>query len=190
MFKSTKKAFTIIEFIIAISIFFIMVVASYVPYNHYMNKVKVRTTIKEISQVLYEARNMAINWTSWVSNYSVWVYFDKSTHKNEIHFISFPFNLEESEIKLDFLQNSANIIKKISLQPNMNIVGINWNKNWLFLFDAITWKWNYYYFDSAWTKQKITNSKININFSYWSANLWSPFSWELFYFTKTNIVDY
>jgi prepilin-type N-terminal cleavage/methylation domain-containing protein len=56
-----KKAFTLIELLIAITIFFILTLITYVPYNFYMNKVKVRNTIKEISQSLYEARNMAIN---------------------------------------------------------------------------------------------------------------------------------
>lgn len=69
-----NKAFTLIELLVSISIFFILVLITYVPYNFYMNKVKVKNTIKEISQSLYEARNMAINWISENSNKSIWLY--------------------------------------------------------------------------------------------------------------------
>jgi hypothetical protein len=38
-----------------------LVLATYTPYNYYMNKAKVKSASREISQALYEARNMAIN---------------------------------------------------------------------------------------------------------------------------------
>jgi prepilin-type N-terminal cleavage/methylation domain-containing protein len=56
-----KKAFTLIEFMIAITIISILMVMTYAPYNYYSNKAKVRVTAKEISQSLYESRNLAIH---------------------------------------------------------------------------------------------------------------------------------
>jgi prepilin-type N-terminal cleavage/methylation domain-containing protein len=61
MKNKNKLAFTLIELVIAMTIFFILVTMSYIPYNYYINKAKIRTSIREISQSLYEARNMAIN---------------------------------------------------------------------------------------------------------------------------------
>jgi len=55
------RAFTLIEFMVAISIFFILATASYAPYSYYSKKAKIRLTGKEISQILNEARNMSIN---------------------------------------------------------------------------------------------------------------------------------
>jgi prepilin-type N-terminal cleavage/methylation domain-containing protein len=58
---NTKKAFTLIELMIAITIIVILTMASYAPYTYYQNKAKLKVTSREISQLLYEARNMAIN---------------------------------------------------------------------------------------------------------------------------------
>jgi len=51
----------LIEFVIAITIFFILAVASYAPYSYYGNKARLKQTTRETNQLLYEARNMAIN---------------------------------------------------------------------------------------------------------------------------------
>jgi prepilin-type N-terminal cleavage/methylation domain-containing protein len=56
-----NKAFTLIEFMVAITIMAIMLLIVYAPYSYYSNKAKVKITSKEISQILFEARNMAIH---------------------------------------------------------------------------------------------------------------------------------
>lgn len=179
-------AFTLIELIVACSIFFIMVSATYIPYNYYTTKEKVRITMKEISQALYEARNLAINWTESGSNISVWLYFDKSNW-NELSFFSYPYTYTWAQIT-NILDDNIQLIKKYNLQPNVNITWINSQNNGLFFFDAITWYWKYYYFDGS--RQDFSWDKINISFSYNNADPWSPLSWEVIYFTETNIVDY
>jgi len=50
----TKKAFTLIELMIAITIVVILTMATYAPYNYYQNKAKLKVTTREISQILYE----------------------------------------------------------------------------------------------------------------------------------------
>ena len=57
----TKKAFTLIELIISITIVVILTVTSYAPYSYYQNKAKLKITTREISQLLYDSRNMAMN---------------------------------------------------------------------------------------------------------------------------------
>jgi type II secretory pathway pseudopilin PulG len=59
--KKNLKAFTLIELLVAISIFFALVITTYIPYAFYQNKAKVNITIKDISQSINEARNLAIN---------------------------------------------------------------------------------------------------------------------------------
>jgi prepilin-type N-terminal cleavage/methylation domain-containing protein len=56
-----NKAFTLLELIVVITIFGIMLLATYIPYSYYQTKAKVKMAVKDISQNIYESRNMAIN---------------------------------------------------------------------------------------------------------------------------------
>lgn len=189
MRNNKKIAFTLIELVIVITLFFILVSASYIPYSYYINKAKVRNTIKEISQSLYEARNMAINWTSSGSNISVWIYMDAENNSNKLQFFSYPHYYTWAQI-VNNLWTDIKLIKTYDLQPGINITNINWENNWLFFFESISWSWAYYYFDSNGTRNNIVNKEIKINLSYKWAAIWSPLAWELIYYTNTNIVDY
>ncbi len=187
-----NKAFTLIELLISITIFFILTMVTYVPYNFYMNKVKVRNTIKEISQSLYEARNMAINWISNWSNRSVWLYIDIE-EKDTLNFFSYPHAFTSNKITKPIFSDSDSdieFIKSYKLLEWMKLRSINWKNNWLFFFDAITWKWKYYYWDDLLDRETISNDKIYIEFSFKNAVVWSSLYWKITYFTKTNIVDY
>jgi len=206
-----KKAFTIIELIISMTIFFILVMMTYVPYNFYMNKVKVRNTIKEISQSLYEARNMAINWfANWTnssneSNRSVWLYIDILNNPSELQFFSYPHSYTWSEIINNPLSDTnINLIKKHTLIEWMKIKSIHWHDYWLFFYDAITWNWKYFYYDlslNLWDTnlilednnlilEEFSETEIKIDFSFKGADEWSPLYWKIKYLTNTNIVDY
>jgi prepilin-type N-terminal cleavage/methylation domain-containing protein len=57
--KYNKSGFTLIEMLIAMSIFFIMVVMTYANYAYFQNIARVKLSLKEISQSISEARNMA-----------------------------------------------------------------------------------------------------------------------------------
>lgn len=179
-------AFTLIELIISISIFFILVSATYIPYNHYITKEKVRVSQKIITQSLYEARNMAINWTQSGSNVSIWLYFNKN-ESNKISFFSYPYTFTGAQITNN-LNEDIKLIKEYNLEQNVNITWIDWKENGLFFFQAITWNWDYFYFKPS--QNKFENDEIKISFSYNNAEPWSILSWEITYFTKTNIVDY
>lgn len=189
-FKSKNiQAFTLIEFVVVITIFFILVSVSYIPYNYYIKKAKLRNSIREISQSLYEARNMAINGATETSNVSVWLYINIEDSKQEINFISYPHSYTWSQITNE-LWTEIMLIKKYKLLPDIDIVNIDSNNNALFFFESITWDWHYYTWDSSWNKTEISAAEIDINVSYKWASLWTPLSWKLQYFTNTNIVDY
>jgi prepilin-type N-terminal cleavage/methylation domain-containing protein len=55
------KAFSLLELIVVITLIGIMLLATYAPYSYYQTKAKVRMTIRDVAQSIYEARNMAIN---------------------------------------------------------------------------------------------------------------------------------
>jgi len=195
-----KKAFTFIELVISLTIFFILVSMTYVPYNFYMNKLKVKNTIKEISNGLYEARNMAINWFSnWTDeiNKSVWLYIDIENKPSKLQFFSYPYNYSLPQIT-NIASTDIKIIKTYDLIKWMEVKSIefvdNWatntSNNWLFFYNAIVWDGQYFYWDASSDKQEIPSTKIKIKFSYKNAPEWNPLFWELTYFTETNIVDY
>lgn len=191
MKKNKKFAFTLIELVIAITIFFMLVTMTYAPYNYYINKAKIRTSIREISQSLYEVRNMAINWAYSNSNISVWLYIDAEGNSNKLQFFSYPFLYTWAQIT-NILSPDIKLIKTYDLQPNINIIDIDWYTKGLFLFESITWNGLYYYWDSTGTRNNINiaDNEIKINLSYKWAPIWSPLAWELIYYTNTNIVDY
>lgn len=190
MIKILKKWFTLIELLIAITIFFIITFTTYAPYNYYTKKAKLNNATKEISQSLYSARNMAINWLTWLGfNNSVWVYFNnESSVKNKISFFSYPYNLASSliipETNLDI-----KLIKTITLPKWIQFDSINGQDNVLFFFNSISWTGSYYYYYYDPVKNDFSWDEIVVKISYkWS--LWASLTKEIIYYTKTNIVDY
>jgi len=184
--KNTKnKWFTLIELMITITIMVIMWTVIYVPYQHYQTKQKVRNSAKIISQTLYESRNLAINWintSSW--NLAIWLSF--SWGNDYIELYSYPNREEESFSSnsdyINYNNTNNNLIKKINLEPYVEITNTD---KYLFIFDSINWKWNYY-------KDTLPNTIIddNINLEIWFK--WTT-SWNLTkkinYYTKTYITD-
>ena len=187
---SIKSWFTLIEFAVSITVFFVLALATYAPYSYYSNKIRLKQSIKEIVQTLYDARNMAINWAIWENwllisdkNLSVWVYFDIRDNK-KLKLIFYPYDVKE----VDIIVSWSNI-KTYNLQKGIQIDNINWSDNLLFFFKSITWDVKYYKFDSYWVKREFSWNEINMNVSYkWTS---SPnLKKKITYFTNTNIVDY
>ena len=186
------EAFTVIELVVAITIFFILAMASFAPYNNYINKAKLKTTVREISQGIYEAKNMAINWvvsSTW--NVSIWFYVDASAwENNKIHIISYPYSFSGTSVTYSW-PNIENI-KTLTLQPGIQIDNIDGDKkNGLFFFRSITWASEYYYWESGVRKEILSPGEdtIDISISYkWATtrNLQKIIT----YYTKTNIIDY
>ena len=183
----TKKGFTLIEMIIAITIVVIISIASYAPYNYYKNKAKLKNSASEISQILSYSRNMAINWMVWTDwNVSIWVFFD-TANKNEVNIYSYPHDINQDDIS--YLENDD--IKKIDtiyLDKWIEINDIEGKSNILFFFDAISWNLKYYTWN-AWVRSEVVDSELQLHISYkWSS---SPnLNKYISYFTSTNIIDY
>lgn len=185
-----KRAFTLIELIITITIIVLIWGATFMNFAYSQNKMNLKLTAKDVSQALYNARNMAINWldsNSW--NVSVWVYFDNSNdNKNKITFFSYPFNLDINST--DLLNTDARrLIKEISFSNSIELNWVEDKDKFLFLFQAISGSWYYYYWDSTSTKIPYTWEDIDIMISFKGAES-TNLSKNIKYIIWTNIIDY
>jgi len=186
-----KKWFTLIELMITITVIWIISLAAYAPYWYYEKKAKLRNTASLITQVLYEARNKAINWVVWINgNVSIWVLFD-SHNKNEINIFSYPYNIDYTHISYSET-SEVKKIKTVYLDEWIQIDSIEWGDDLLFFFNSIDWKIKYFKKWPTWLIVHVTWSTYDdiwINFSYmWSNSI--NLKKSISYFTSTNIIDY
>lgn len=179
--KYNKNWFTLIEMLIAISIFFIIVVMTYVNYAYFQNIARVKISLKEISQSINEARNMAISWfdKNWV-NQSLWVYFDLD-NKNLIKLYSYNYN---SWVVL----SETNLVKERKLQDYVWIDYIWWKNKVMIYFSSIYAEPEIYYFDD-WSINTLNINELDFKISFKNA-LNFPLKRDLKYFKNTNVVDY
>lgn len=186
--KNTTNWFTLLEMLIAVTIFLIITVSTFSTYIHYQEKSTLHDWIKEVSQSLYEARNYAINWLNDNSNNkSIWLYFDKNF--NKIDYYSYDYTLSWSEIKLDTLVPWVSLFKTKTLNSNFYIENILGENNAMFLFNSISWKWEYFYFDEFDNRVPFLQNKVDIDVSYKHSTS-SLLNKTISYFTNTYITDY
>ena len=184
-----KYAFTLIELMVAITIVVILTMSIYAPYSYYQNKAKLKVTAREISQLLYDTRNMAVNWSIWeLWNVSIWVYFDTNIlNKSKIKVFSYPHDIDNSNFTYIEWWD-VKLINTLILKQGIQIESIGNNDNLLFLFDSISWDIKYYNWLS-WSRNTVESDEIPIHFSYkWSTS--ENLNKIINYFTKTNIIDY
>lgn len=184
--KFNKKWFTLIELLIAITIFFILVVMSYANYAYYQNIARVKLSLKEISQSINTAKNMAISWYDDNSkNQSIWVYFEKWS--NQVKYYAFDYTLTWSDINIS---NDKTPIKVHNLQSNVNISQITPNKdNIMIFYSAIEAKPEIITFLDNWVRQNLSDSEIKFDVSFKNSTNF-PLKRELKYIKQTNLVDY
>lgn len=187
--KKTASWFTLIELMIAITIFLILVMMTYANYTFYQNIAKVKLSLKEISQSLSRARNMASSWYQKDNiNQKIWVLFEKE--KNIIKYYNFNYN---SWVILDYLKDDVNLLKQEYLQQNIKIsnISLSWSNDLekvLVVFSSIYWTWWFYKVDTTWITE-MTEKEINFTISFKNANSFPLKRW-LDYNKITNISDY
>lgn len=188
MKKSQFWAFTLIEFMVAITIFVIISLMAFAPYSYYINKTKVKNTGKEVTQMIYEAKNMAFNGVVGNSgNISVWVYFD-SDENNLIRIIPFDHSIHPDDMDSGIVSTALanDSLLELRLQPGVQFDAIGWEDKWLIYFQSIngeSWvfTWNWF--------QENSDENIEIDFSFKWATWW-PLTKKIKYIQKTQIVDY
>lgn len=185
----TKHGFTLIEFIIAMTIFFIVSALSYIPYNHYQKKWHLRQGVKEITQSLYEARNLSINGLNSGSGHlAVGVYFDTTEWENtHITYFSYPHSFTGTQITNSQTPH-IRIERTKDLPVWVQIDSVAGKSKFLVYFESISWKGRYYFWDSV-TKEEFSSDEIDIDISYkWATS--PSLKKQIKYYTKWNIADY
>lgn len=136
-------AFTLIELMVVVTILAIVSMATYIPYAHHQKKMLVKQGVKEITQSLTEARNLAINGiNTWSGNLNVWLYF--GSWATEIIYYTLPYTqnfniISSSDINPTAIAN-AEVHKVKELPQGVKISGVSIsNTASLFSYDAITW---------------------------------------------------
>ncbi len=159
--KINNSWFTLIEFLIAITIFMILVMMSFAPYQYYSNVTKVKLASKEISQAIAETKNLAINWfdKSWV-NQSTALYIDK---KNEWTLKIYSYNYSSGFTNIPL--NDKNLLKEEKLPDWVFVKDISWKDSVILYFSSIYWvptilngSWNVINDDSIFINVSFKNS--------------------------------
>ena len=164
--------------------------ATFMNFAYSQNKMNLKLTAKDISQALYNARNMAINWldsSSW--NVSVWVFFDNwEDRKNKISFFSYPFDMDINSTDL-INTDKKKLIKEISFYKSIELNKVADKDKFIFFFNAISWSWQYYYRDSSPLKKPFNWEYIDIRISFEWATTTNLIK-DIKYIIGTNIIDY
>ncbi|MDD2907955.1 MAG: type II secretion system protein [Candidatus Gracilibacteria bacterium] len=184
-----KKAFTLFELMVAMTIAGIMMMMVLLPYAHYQNKAKLKLASREISQSFYDAKNMAISGVKDIDgNTSIGMYMTTQEPDNDkIVFFSYPFDIDESAINNTAIGN-IKIIKTKVLQEGIKLNYLGGKNNLLFFYNSINGKSKVYTFDTN-PKTEVNDDEISIIFSFKNATS-SSLRKELIYFKDTNIIDY
>ena len=182
--RITKKWFTLIELLTAISIFMILVVMSYANYAYYQNIAKVKLSLKEISQSINTWKNMAINWkddSTSLKNQSIWVYFESNT--DEIKYYSFDYDLSWSLISLSWKTpfKTEKLQDKVKLNSIYSSGTQSDYKNVMIFFSAIYAKTEILKFSDTWFRQDLNIDNLNFKVSYKTYTNF-PLSRELKYY--------
>ncbi len=185
-----KKAFSLMEIMVVITIMAIVSIFTYAPYMLYKNKAWVNVVVKEIAQDLYLARSMAINWISaWTGttnkNLSVWLYLEAWKWK-KIKFLWYKKWATKNEISGSWIIE----IKTNIIENSIQINSINSSSWALFFFNAITWNPEIYLGkDESHLVKDTTNSDFTINVSYKGTSQ-DILSKEIEYNKNTFVIDY
>lgn len=154
---------------------------TYANYAYYQNIARVKMGLKEISQSINEARNLALAWYQRNGiNQSIGVFFD-TKNPNQIKFFNYHYN---SGVILD----DAYLFKTKNLQQYVGINGISGQENLMIYFSSIYAQPELYYFTSN-IKNTYSTWEVNFTISFKDSPNF-PLKRELKYIKKTNVVDY
>lgn len=158
---------------------------AYINFATQQNIVSVKLSLKQISQSIHQAKNMATNgYDKDNTNQSIGIYFDLGT-PDTLTFYQFNHG---SGVTLD----SENIYKQEKFAPWVSLYSLAiWDvplPNVMIHFSAIDGKPIWYTF---WTTQTWLDDfeKLDFEITYWDIKNF-PFLRKLSYYKDTNVVDY
>ncbi|NDK10171.1 prepilin-type N-terminal cleavage/methylation domain-containing protein [Candidatus Gracilibacteria bacterium] len=171
---SNKGGFTLIELLVVITILFIIMTMTYLPYAHHQKKTLLKQGAREISQSLSEARNFALHGLdTGAGNLSIGLYFAPGT--TQIEYYAYPLNETINEDSL----NQDNLYKTKKLPKGIEVDSVGGSTDgYLFNFEAITA-----------SGAHMGESEIDIIISYQGSE--SPvLQKNISYYPKSSISDY
>ncbi|MCP4524273.1 MAG: prepilin-type N-terminal cleavage/methylation domain-containing protein [Candidatus Gracilibacteria bacterium] len=184
MKKSTLLGFTLIELLVAMSLLLLLSLIVFAPYSYYLNKSKVRYTDNEISQLIYKAKNMALNGVAGIDgNLSVALVFDTSENMNQsIRLQTYPYDIDKNQIS-----GTGQIMKEVKLQPGIQIDSFQDKEKGIIFFRGVTGSGIVFVGDDS--LGETSENMIEIKYSYKGANR-GGLQGNLTYYPPTQIVDY
>ncbi|MCP4523384.1 MAG: prepilin-type N-terminal cleavage/methylation domain-containing protein [Candidatus Gracilibacteria bacterium] len=184
MKHSSSSGFTLIEILVVLSLIIILSLMVFAPYSYYLNKSKIRYTDNEISQVIYKAKNMALNGAKNIyGNISVAVYFDSGEGNNQSVLIkSYPYDIDSNQIS-----GTGEIMTEVQLQPGIQIDSFQEKQKGIIFFRGVTGSGIVFAGDE--TLSEIIEDEIEIKYSYKGADK-GGLRGDLRYYPATQIVDY
>lgn len=189
--RFSSPAFTLIELMITLSIFFILSMSTYISYSHFHKKSLLNQGVKEITKSIYDARNLAINGIdSGSGNLSIGLYFDSSTPESQkkIQYFSYPHTFSGSQVVPEDIWG-IEILKELDLSRWVTVSSVWGYSQFLIFFSTPNGVGEYYYWDTTSVKQSFTGAVLPIQVSYMNAT--SPsLQREINYYTGWNIADY
>jgi len=190
--EKKTKAFTLIELMITMSIFFILSLSTYLSYSHFQKKALLKQGVKEVVKTIYDARNLAINGLdSGSGNVSIGLYFDMRDpeKQNEILYYSYPFSFTGAQI-LPEETKDIHLLKQYTLPQGVTIDSMDEKKRFLIYFSSPEGKPKYFYWDGGESsKQEVHTDQLDILVSIENAT--SPsLQKQIKYYTDGNIADY
>ncbi len=187
--KINRKAFTLIELMVVITIMGILSMMVYAPYQHYQTKQKVRNSAKIVTQTLQQARNLAINWIStgtW--NTSIGVLFESGAI--DITLFAYPYDKFSIISATDLIDKTSwYIYEGKKLEPWVQITWVKWanlETKVLFIYTAISGSWSYYYYNPI--KTAFTETKPEIHIWFKGVNT-GNLAKKIDYYTRTYVAD-
>ncbi len=148
----TRKAFSLIEIIVVMSIISFLALITYVPFSYYSNIASTKNWVSKLNQAVNEAKFLAYggyvnkNWNS--SN--IWLYLEK--WKSDFAIIAYPYNLKYSELKAPDKIKELNdknknfkeweIAREDSFDKNLSITDFSWisSDSLMLFFKTINWQ--------------------------------------------------
>ena len=164
MNPTNKKAFTIIELLIVITIIAILTMLTFVPYNFYSNVWKVRISKEIINQMVNEASLNAnsVEDKTTKKNLNLWIKLKEGS--GTIDIVSYPYDFTGS------LFDGWELFKQVNLEDwvNVNKISFSWSAQdeALIFFKAPDWEMTIYKNSSE------TWSQIDMIIGYKNAISW------------------
>lgn len=140
--RGESLGFTLIELMVVVTIFFILSLAAYIPYAFHQKRTLLQQSVRESSQSLYEAKNLAINGLdTGIGNNHIVLSFSKNSPIIEYRIIpaavTFPLTL--TQIETYPIYKTKNLPRWVFFEGIKDISNTTVFDEGAFIFAAISW---------------------------------------------------